>query len=382
MAVVVGDNLIPELTKYGVEKSAQLCYNCGKCTAVCGLTENGTAFPRKVIRLLQLGLKDELVRSTEPWMCYYCGECSDTCPRGAEPGEIMMGVRRYLTAEYDVTGQSKRLYTSKKAIWTAITIWFFIPIVLIGVLHAIGNASVVTSEVKLNEFAPVDIINEAAHVYLIYLSIILLSGMFRMWRKVMDPKGLDYNVKISDYVREIGTSAVNIITIKKWLNCGDDTRLRWFKHYYLAVSYVTMFVVIVVFLKWFQTDNIYPITNPQRWIGYIATLGLLIGTIDALIGRMRKKEELHKHSHHTDWMFPITVLLVTITGILTHILRYAGLPWPTYIVYTIHLGFTAVMLSTEVGIGKWTHIFYRPLGLYLDGVKKRASARNAQMVGN
>jgi hypothetical protein len=29
------------------------------------------------------------------------------------------------------------------------------------------------------------------------------------------------------------------------------------------------------------------------------------------------------------------------------------------------------MLDTEVGVGKWTHMIYRPLALYLERVKER-----------
>jgi heterodisulfide reductase subunit C len=66
------------------------CFNCGNCSAVCALSQGDTAFPRKIIRYLQLGLEERLTESVEPWLCYYCGQCSKTCPREAEPGELMM----------------------------------------------------------------------------------------------------------------------------------------------------------------------------------------------------------------------------------------------------------------------------------------------------
>jgi hypothetical protein len=31
------------------------------------------------------------------------------------------------------------------------------------------------------------------------------------------------------------------------------------------------------------------------------------------------------------------------------------------------------MLDTEVGIGKWTHLIFRPLAMYLEAVKQRAA---------
>ncbi|HTY21115.1 MAG TPA: 4Fe-4S dicluster domain-containing protein, partial [Geobacteraceae bacterium] len=106
--------LAGELAKYGGETAGK-CFNCGNCTAVCALSEGDAVFPRKVIRHVQLGLDERLVEAPEPWLCYYCGGCSETCPREAQPGELMMAVRRWLTAQYDWTGISRRLYLS--ALW-------------------------------------------------------------------------------------------------------------------------------------------------------------------------------------------------------------------------------------------------------------------------
>src|SRR5450756_2620656 len=41
---------------------------------------------------------------------FYCGECSKMCPRKANPGESMMAMRRYLTAQYDWTGLARLMY--------------------------------------------------------------------------------------------------------------------------------------------------------------------------------------------------------------------------------------------------------------------------------
>lgn len=73
-------------------------------------------------------------------------------------------------------------------------------------------------------------------------------------------------------------------------------------------------------------------------------------------------------------MFPIFILTGAVTGILIHIFRYLGAvdaiwAWPTYIIYVIHVLVMAAMLDTEVGIGKWMHMMYRPLAMYLEAVK-------------
>jgi hypothetical protein len=36
-------------------------------------------------------------------------------------------------------------------------------------------------------------------------------------------------------------------------------------------------------------------------------------------------------------------------------------------------------LDTEVGIGKWTHLFYRPLAIYFTAVKEKAERDQLSM---
>ncbi len=97
MAVRANPDLIDELEHFGA-KDVVKCYQCGNCSAACSHSDDPYVFPRKSMRYLQMGLEKPLRSALEPWLCYYCGECSEQCPRGAEPGETMMGMRRWLTA--------------------------------------------------------------------------------------------------------------------------------------------------------------------------------------------------------------------------------------------------------------------------------------------
>ncbi len=133
-----------------------------------------------------------------------------------------------------------------------------------------------------------------------------------------------------------------------------------------------MFILIVVFLTWFQTDKIYPIYHPQRLIGYAAALAIIYGAGDALIGRITKKHQMHKYSHISDWLFPILLILLSISGLMISFFRISNLPLLTYYTYVGHL-VVMMMLYICIGpMGKWAHLLYRPFAVYFQAVNAKA----------
>ena len=381
MSTLVDPNLHREIARFGSDDISQ-CINCGNCTAICSLSGDGEVFPRKTIRYAQLGLKDRLMASVEPWLCYYCGECSDTCPRQANPGEIMMTLRRWLTAQYDRSGKAALLYTSERAMWATIIKSALIPLALLGVFHvATGFKHVVTDRVAVNSFAPVMWVWAVVLIHFAVLGWRLASNAMCMSRSVLGSGDRRVSLRAGDYVKELGSLVLHYATQKRWLDCGKDHYYQWAIHLLLVSGYLIMLTLVVGLLGWFQTDSIYPLYHPQRWLGYYATAALVFASIVMLLGRARRSSTLYKSSQHSDWLFPAFILVGAITGILVHIFRYAGWPWPTYALYAIHVMAMIAMLDSEVGIGKWTHMIYRPLAIYLVNVKKRSERRVANADG-
>ncbi len=371
MSYRVDTNLLKELKEYG-DVNIEACFNCGNCTAICPLTDDGHPFPRNMIRLVQMGLKDRLLQSVDPWLCYYCGDCSQTCPKKAEPAEAMMSIRRWMTAEYDQSGHGAKLYKSESAVVKASLLYSLIPLVLLLIYHVLtGFTNIVTDRVAVNAFAPVLWVWAIVLIDFALLGKRLLTNVLHMFRLVMGPNETTEKIPLTVYIQELKTLVIHTLTQKRWLGCGED-RSRWLKHLLLISGYGIMLVLVVGLLYWFQTDNIYPLYHPLRWVGYYATIVLLIFSGEAIVDRIRKREEIHRFSHPSDWLFPAFLFVGTLTGILVHIFRYAGWPWSTYIMYTIHVMIMIAMLDTEVGIGKWTHFIYRPFAIYLDAVKARA----------
>jgi ferredoxin len=364
MSTRVDPSLLDEIKTYGAV-SPEACFNCGNCTAICPLTSDGHPFPRNTIRLLQMGLRERLVENVDPWLCYYCGECSDTCPRQAEPAESQMAMRRWLTAQYDWTGLARRFYTSK--FWEVGSVLLFS--VLVIVVFALFHGPIVTERVELNTFAPVQVVEIGDWIMAAALSFFLLSNIYRMHNLVLR-RGFNGPIPLRLYLTEAWQLAYHFFTQRRFAQC--ENKRHWRSHLILVSGYVLMLILIVVFLRWFQTDNIYPIYHPQRWLGYYATIALIYGAGVALWGRIKKRDQLHRFSHLSDWMFPILLLLTAASGILVHIFRSAGLAYATYFTYVIHLSIMFPMLTLEVPFGKWSHLAYRPFAIYFAAVKQKA----------
>jgi ferredoxin len=384
MSSEVNPELLLNLKEFGVEDAAT-CFNCGNCTAVCSLSSEATPFPRKVIRYLQLGLKDKLVASPEPWLCYYCGDCSETCPRQANPGEVMMGLRRYLTSMYDWTGISRLFYTSKVFEVTAI----LLVAALVGLGFYFFHGPMLTDRVALNVFAPNTTIEILDLIMLAVLSFFLLTNAYRLFKAIMgDPDqypALSFAEKqqvqnrllrwvpLAIYICEAKEFVLQFFTQKKFTACGTRSQnIQWINHLLIMTGYSIVFALVVIGIRWFQRDEIYPLWHPIRVLGYYATFAILYGTTIAIWGRIKKSKTVYEHSHSSDWAFLILLWLTTFTGILIHVGRLLELPLTTYAIYVIHMMIAVPMLVIEVPFAKWTHQLYRPLVLYLMKVKQRA----------
>jgi quinone-modifying oxidoreductase subunit QmoC len=207
------------------------------------------------------------------------------------------------------------------------------------------------------------------------LAGLLLSNAWRMYRFVMRPvNGARIPVRV--LWREARTFVLHFLTQQRWRSC-TGSQGRWLKHLLLVSGYLTMLVLVVVFLRWFQTDRIVPVWHPTRLLGYYAAAVLLYVSGDFLVGRLRKRDWIHKFSEPTDWVFLVLLFLVALTGILVHLARISGLPTTTYALYVVHLALVAPLLILEVPFGKWSHLFYRPFAIYLEAVRRKLEAAAA-----
>ncbi len=370
--------LIQDVTESGGD--LKRCYQCATCAAVCSLSGADGNFPRRQMLLAQWGLKEELLGDPGPWLCFYCGDCSKTCPRKANPGESMMAMRRYLTAQYDWTGISRLMYRSAWIEIGALFLVAMIVVLLFTLPHSFGFGLLgqagpeVRSTVMLDKFAPTGMVHRGDAIMAALLSFFLLTHAARMFRALIRGRG----IAMRTYVAQLPQMIVQGITQVRWKGCQDkDATRNWIRHLFLVSGYGTMFTLVVVFLPWFQVED-----SRFRWtavLGYYATTVLLVTTIWMIVDRIRQRTEMHRFSHLSDWLFPILLFLTALTGIAVHVLRMSNLAMPTYVMYTAHMAIAVPMLVVEVPFGKWAHLLYRPLAIYVDAVRRKSEFPGQQI---
>jgi len=88
-----------EITRIPGAENVVLCYQCGDCTGDCPVARFSDVYrPRKLIRMVQLGLKKRLLSNEAIWLCSTCFKCVDRCPQGVGAARIVRALRN-LTAE-------------------------------------------------------------------------------------------------------------------------------------------------------------------------------------------------------------------------------------------------------------------------------------------
>jgi hypothetical protein len=239
------------------------------------------------------------------------------------------------------------------------------------------HGPMIASHVELNTFAPVELIHTADLILAAVLGFFLLTNLARMYFLVFSA-GERSSIPIKVYLSEAWALIYHTLTQSRFSECSNSKQ-RWINHLITVGGYGTMFLLIVIFLSWFQTDNIYPIYHPQRWLGYLAAGALIYGGSEAVIGRIRKQDEIHKHSHPSDWLFPILLVLLSASGLVIHVLRYQDLPMATYYAYVVHLVIMMMLYMTVGPMGKWAHLLYRPFAVYFQAVKARAESYHEEL---
>ncbi len=91
------------------------CYQCGKCSAGCPAVSQMDILPNQIIRLSQLGLKEDVLNSRSIWVCASCMTCNVRCPKGINIAEVIEGLRQILLRKRNDHVKVEKLTKSQRA---------------------------------------------------------------------------------------------------------------------------------------------------------------------------------------------------------------------------------------------------------------------------
>ncbi len=95
------------------------CYQCKKCTSGCPVSGRLDYQCHEIIRLVQLGAKEEALKSQTIWLCASCKTCRERCPNDVDPAQVMDTLKILAVATGRTVGR-KRVKAFQKAFLTTV----------------------------------------------------------------------------------------------------------------------------------------------------------------------------------------------------------------------------------------------------------------------
>ncbi|MFQ6067899.1 MAG: 4Fe-4S dicluster domain-containing protein [bacterium] len=89
-----------EIAKEPGGENIMRCFACGTCPAGCPVREIDDRYdPRKIIRMVLLGMKERVLSSDFIWLCSTCYTCYERCPQDVRITEVMNALKNLAAKE-------------------------------------------------------------------------------------------------------------------------------------------------------------------------------------------------------------------------------------------------------------------------------------------
>lgn len=91
--IIPQPSFLQEVEKASGQK-VSACFQCHKCSSGCPSALAMDYPPHRLIRLIHLGLKEEVLKSSTPWVCASCETCTTRCPNNIDIAHLMDTVKQ------------------------------------------------------------------------------------------------------------------------------------------------------------------------------------------------------------------------------------------------------------------------------------------------
>lgn len=361
MSIVVDAELMKDLRAYGAF-DISACFNCGNCSAVCPLSNGRSSFPRRMIRLGQLGAKEELLSKQEMWLCYNCGECTQTCPRQADPGSYMAALRRWATAEHEPTGIAALMFKSpfQASAFTLLLAWVL--------------AAFLLTAKPQNDFpdwpfqrVPYDSIHWLGMGVFAVTALSVVFSLLRFFSSALKARPDFRKRRVKEHLAAAKATLSEVVTMQRQKPEPGKTAgwtSPWAVHLAIMAGFFGLLAATTsdfLFIYLLGTK----IDWPARTLGTVSGLVLLFGVSAALVRRLRVPDAAVRRSNLSDWWLLAFLWVLAVTGFWLE--AAATFHWTAPVHSWVLLVHTvmAMELVLLAGMTKLAHVFYRPLALYL-----------------
>ncbi|OQY22373.1 MAG: hypothetical protein B6I34_06050 [Anaerolineaceae bacterium 4572_32.1] len=98
------------------------CYYCQKCSVGCPTSFAMDYQPAQVLKMVQLGQKEALLKSSAIWLCIGCETCGTRCPNDIRINNVM-DVLKEMALEEGVAPAEKTVYALHRSFLNSIKIF-------------------------------------------------------------------------------------------------------------------------------------------------------------------------------------------------------------------------------------------------------------------
>jgi nitrate reductase gamma subunit/ferredoxin len=385
----VDPNLLFELKQYGAV-GLEKCTSCGNCTAICTMSSEGDRFPRHVIRMVQLGIKDELLGSKDLWLCYNCGICSETCPQQAEPANLMAAARCYAIAQYAPL-RIGNLFCGNPLLggfFATLMVLFF------SLFMYTERQAMATDALQLFGFIPYELIHNMGLTAMILIGLVSLVTVYTMFSRIAKVNRLSYknffNGTQTNWLQAFWEAVmVQSLAQKRYredCETPENTRVwylsKWFVHAATMWGFLGLltateldFLLDIIGVK--ATGSFVPLWYPTRLLGTLSGLLFMYGVSVLLYKRWKSVDKAHSFSRPSDWIFLILLCISGVTGFIVEIALYLpGSPIWGYWIFIFHVA-VSITLLLLLPFTKFAHAIYRIVALYIYALEPVAKQETA-----
>ncbi len=340
------------------------CMQCANCSVACPLAPDSKPFPRKEMIWAQWGMKDKLIANPDIWLCHQCNDCSLYCPRGAKPGDVLAAIRNMAIQENAFPKFLGNIVAEKKYL----PLLFAVPaVLLLLILGAIGHLKIPAGEVVYSKLLPIFYVDSVFLPTALLMAFFAYKGIMRFWKALVEAEAKSGTKRylmppLPSFIKMYVLPVVSdILTHVRFQKCGSN-KDRFTAHLGVFYGFVGLFIttnIVMIGHYLFHMDTPFSIIGPVKILGNFSAIILFIGMTLIIRNRLAGADDPGASgSSYFDWSLIWVIYAVTITGILSEMLRLAGIAVLAYPMYFAHL-LCVFCLFIYLPYSKLAHLLYR-----------------------